>query len=63
MPPRRRPGPNWGTQVIGTALRYFYLSNWAPAFAGVEAESEKKVCFPPEGECPVWIPAFAGKHS
>ena len=34
-PPRRRPGPSWGTlptEVCASLLRPF---NWAPAFAGV----------------------------
>jgi hypothetical protein len=37
LPPRRRPGPSWGTVLTAGARRYCDLSNWAPAFAGVEA--------------------------
>ncbi len=33
-PPRRRPGPSWGTGVTTGAFRYCGLTNWAPAFAG-----------------------------
>ena len=33
-PPRRRPGPSWGTIVRPVALSYSDLSTWAPAFAG-----------------------------
>ncbi len=34
-PPRRRPGPSWGTVMISAVLRYLGLPNWAPASAGV----------------------------
>ncbi len=35
-PPRRRPGSRWETVLTTAALRYGDLSDWAPAFAGVE---------------------------
>ena len=34
-PPRRKPGPSWGTVMTTPALRYGHLANSAPAFAGV----------------------------
>ena len=33
-PPRRRPGSNWVTWLTATALHYYDLPNWTPAFAG-----------------------------
>ena len=43
-PPRRRPGPNRETWLTKAALRYSSLSNWAPAFAGVEQVGWGKYC-------------------
>jgi hypothetical protein len=65
LPPRRRPGPNWGTSLTTDALRYFDLTNWAPAFAGVVGGGEVGASGPqslkqPRGTAYTYAPTHTG---